>query len=100
KYVNSFKRPVESGSKEGRNMADKMTVTVPLTAKQKEQIRHATGRSISALKVGASGGLTAARATRIVAASGVKLAKVTSAKGIKLAKVTSAKGILTTKALS
>ena len=39
-------------------MAGKMSVTVPLTAQQKEKIRRATGKSISALKVEGTGGVT------------------------------------------
>ena len=41
-------------------MAEKKSVTVPLTVRQKAQIKRATGKSISALKVGPSGGMVAA----------------------------------------
>ncbi|MFQ5876904.1 MAG: hypothetical protein ACE5JH_04310 [Acidobacteriota bacterium] len=37
-------------------MAEKRSVTIPLTARQKQQIRSATGKTISALKVQASSG--------------------------------------------
>jgi hypothetical protein len=56
-------------------MAEKTTVTVPLTAKQKEQIKRATGKTISALKVGASGGFAAARKPRMIVGRRVQLAR-------------------------
>ena len=42
-------------------MAEKMSVTIPLSERQKEQIRKATGKSISALKVESTGGVALAR---------------------------------------
>jgi hypothetical protein len=71
-------------------MAEKTSVTVPLTAKQKDQIKRATGKSISALKVGTSGGLTAARRT---AAFGITKRLVPRAMVAKVAAKTVAKRV-------
>ena len=42
-------------------MPGKMSVTVPLTARQKAQIKKATGKSINALKVESAGRTTLAK---------------------------------------
>ena len=58
-----------SGGREEENTMvekKKRSVTVPLTEKQKQQIKRATGKSISALKVGPSGGMVAARRIQIL----------------------------------
>ncbi len=56
-------------------MAEKRSVTVSLTARQKEQIKRATGKSISALKVGPSGGMVAARKIQILSSRKVQVGR-------------------------
>ncbi len=70
-------------------MAEKRSVTVPLTTRQKQQIKRATGKSISALKVEPSGGMIASR--RIMKLPTRSLARRVSAKS--LARKVSAKSL-------
>jgi hypothetical protein len=49
------------GREEDGQMATKGSVTVPLTMRQKQAIKRATGKTISALKVRPSGGLIATK---------------------------------------
>ncbi len=55
-------------------MAEKMSVTIPLSERQKAQIRKATGKSISALKVESTGGVALARRLKGRALLGKKFA--------------------------
>jgi len=59
-------------------MPQKMSVTVPLTARQKEQIKKATGKTISALKVESAGSVALSRNFARVARGNVLLAKKAS----------------------
>ena len=54
-------------------MPRKMSIMVPLTARQQAQIKRATGRTVSTLKVGPSGALVASK--RLVAAKRFTAAK-------------------------
>ncbi len=56
-------------------MAEKRSVTVALTSRQKDQIKRATGKSISALKVGPSGGMVAARRIQILSSRKVQVGR-------------------------
>lgn len=46
-------------------MPEKFTVTVPLTARQKAQIKKATGRTINAVKVEKAGAKTVLKTARM-----------------------------------
>jgi hypothetical protein len=46
-------------------MAEKISVTVPFTNRQKELIKKATGRSVSGMKVEQSGSRTVLKSARI-----------------------------------
>lgn len=46
-------------------MPEKFTVTVPLTARQKAQIKKATGRTINAVKVEKAGAKTVLKSARM-----------------------------------
>lgn len=67
-------------------MAEKKSVTVPLTARQKQQIKRATGKTISALKVGPSGGMVAARRFRILETRVVAARKVAAGRKVMAAR--------------
>ena len=52
-------------------MPEKKSVTVPLTARQKEQIKKMTGQTINALKVESAGGATLAKKANMLAGRGL-----------------------------
>lgn len=66
-------------------MAEKRSVTVPLTARQKDQIKRATGKSISALKVAPSGGVMVAGTRAMIVGKSLvsrKLARAMTARNL------------------
>ena len=46
-------------------MPEKFSVTIPLTARQKAQIKNATGRTINAVKVEQAGATTVLKSARM-----------------------------------
>jgi len=76
-------------------MAGKVSVTVPLTAQQKNKIRRATGKTISALKVESTGGATLKRAlTAGISPTAVRMARPVVARVVLAKKFRAARPIL------